>query len=545
MNKTFWWDSAVIYQVYPRSLMDSNGDGIGDIPGIISKLDYIKSLGVDAIWVSPFFKSPMKDFGYDIADYRDIDPLFGTLDDFDNLIKQAHKKELKVIIDQVLSHTSDQHPWFQESRTSRDNKKADWYVWADAKEDNGENNGLPNNWLAIFGGSAWQWDECRRQYYLHNFLTNQPDLNYHCAELRNQILQEVEFWLKRGVDGFRLDAITFCYHDKLLRDNPTKPPEKRRGRGFSPDNPYAAQYHIYDNCQPETLTFLENLRTLIDRYPGVMTMGEINTEDSLKSISEYTAGNKRLHMGYSFELLVDEFSVSHIRETVENQMAQMNGGSPCWAISNHDVVRVLSRWGGDDPDPEMAKMLTALLCSLPGTICSYQGEELGLTQVEIPHSQLKDPFGIKFWPDFKGRDGCRTPMPWQSSEPGAGFSEGTAWLPIPEEHLSRAVDIQEADPDSTLNGFRNFLKWRKQHDALLHGDIRFIDTVADTLAFTRNDEKHTLFACFNLSPLSKSITLPDGISLCPQPGHGPSPEADDNRQVNLPPYGMLFGTGHL
>ncbi len=541
MNQTSWWDGAVIYQVYPRSLMDSNGDGIGDLPGIISKLDYIKSLGVDAIWISPFFKSPMKDFGYDIADYRDIDPLFGTLNDFDNLIKQAHKRGLKVIIDQVLNHTSDQHAWFQESRKSRDNEKADWYVWADAKE-NKDNNDLPNNWLSIFGGSAWQWDESRRQYFLHNFLTNQPDLNYHCAELRNQILEEVKFWLDRGVDGFRLDAVNYSYHDKELRDNPIKPLHERRGRGFSSDNPYAAQYHIYDSDRPETLDFLEDLRSLINRYPGVMTMGEINTEDSLKSISQYTAGNIRLHMGYSFELLADEFSGSHIRETVKNQVAQMNGGGPCWAISNHDVVRVLSRWGGDNPDPQMAKMLTAMLCSLPGTICSYQGEELGLTQAEINQSQLRDPFGIEFWPSFKGRDGCRTPMPWDSKISGVGFSEGSSWLPIPEEHLAKAVDIQETDSNSTLNSFRVFLKWRKQHDVLLHGDIRFIDTVADTLAFTRNDQESTLYACFNLSAETKSIILPEGISLCAQPDHNSCPEADDKRQISLPPYGMLFGT---
>ena len=537
MNQTSWWEGAVIYQVYPRSLMDSNGDGIGDIPGIISKLDYIKSLGVDAIWISPFFKSPMKDFGYDIADYRDIDPLFGTLADFDILINKAHELDLKIIIDQVLSHTSDQHAWFQESRQNRTNEKADWYVWTDAKE----NDELPNNWLAIFGGSAWQWDNSREQYFLHNYLTNQPDLNYHSDGLRSQILEEVEFWLKRGVDGFRLDAINFCYHDKELRDNPIKPVNERRGRGFSSDNPYAAQYHIYDNDQPETLEFLEDLRKLIDRYPGVMTMGEINTENSFKSISEYTAADKRLHMGYSFELLVDEFSGPHIRETVENQMAQMNGGTPCWAISNHDVVRVLSRWGGDNPDPRMAKMLTALLCSLPGTICSYQGEELGLTQGEILRDQLRDPFGIKFWPEFKGRDGCRTPMPWESRKIMAGFSEGTPWLPIPEEHLKLSVDIQESAEDSVLNNFRNILNWRKQHDTLQYGDIRFIDTVAETLAFTRNNNDQSLYACFNLSAQPKSMTLPEGISLCEQPDHNTPPAVDEEKQFTLPPYGVLFG----
>ncbi|NOZ65246.1 MAG: alpha-glucosidase [Alphaproteobacteria bacterium] len=533
MNKISWWDNAVVYQIYPRSLLDSNGDGIGDIPGIIEKLDYISGLGVDAIWISPFFKSPMKDFGYDISDYRELDPIFGTLDDFDDLIKQAHKRNLKVIIDQVLSHTSDQHAWFQESRQSRDNPKTDWYVWADAK-DNGD---VPNNWLAIFGGSAWQWDDSRQQYFLHNFLTNQPDLNYHNDDLRRQILEEVEFWLKRGVDGFRLDALNFCYHDKELRDNPFKPLKERRGRGFSPDNPYAAQYHIYDSDQPEILGFLEDLRRLIDRYPGVMTMGEINTENSLKTIANYTAGNKRLNMAYSFELLVDDFSGSHIRETVEKQMAQMNGGTPCWAISNHDVVRVLSRWGGDNPDPEMAKMLTALLCSLPGTICSYQGEELGLTQADIAQEQLRDPFGIQFWPAFKGRDGCRTPMPWTDTKANAGFTEGTPWLPIPEEHLAHTVDQQESNPDSVLNSFKSFLTWRKQQKALLHGDINFIDTDKNILAFTRCDEAQTVYACFNMTAQQKTITLPNHVTAC-RPSDTPLLSGN---QVTLPPYGVFFG----
>ena len=307
-----WWRGAVIYQVYPRSFCDSNADGIGDLQGVISKLDYISSLGVDALWISPFFKSPMKDFGYDISDYRDVDPIFGNLKDFDELVAQAKLRGIKIMIDQVLSHTSDQHEWFKESRQSKDNDKSDWYVWADAKEDGSE----PNNWISIFGGSAWHWDETRRQYYLHNFLSSQPDLNFHSDALRAQILEEVEFWLKRGVDGFRLDAINFCYHDKNLRDNPFKPLEKRTGRGFSPDNPYAAQYHHYDNTQDQNLEFLEAVRSLLNKYPGTVALGEINSEDSLKTLSEYTQGDKRLHMGYNFELLADEFSPEHIRNTV-------------------------------------------------------------------------------------------------------------------------------------------------------------------------------------------------------------------------------------
>jgi len=541
MSDLNWWRGAVIYQIYPRSLMDSNGDGIGDLPGIIEKLDYIKSLGVDAIWVSPFFKSPMKDFGYDISDYRAVDPIFGSLNDFDHLITRAHELGLKVMIDQVLSHTSDQHDWFQESCQDKENDKADWYIWADGKKDAQGNIVPPNNWLSIFGGSAWQWHEARQQYYMHNFLTSQPDLNYHNPIVRKQMLAETEFWLKRGVDGFRFDAINFCYHDELLRDNPIKPEDKRRGRGFSADNPYAAQYHIYDNTRPESLSFLEDLRALLDRYDAAISLGEINSEDSLATIAEYTADNKHLHMGYSFELLVDEFSADHIRVTVEKLEERLRDSWPCWAISNHDVVRVLSRWGGDNPPEQMAKMLSALLFSLRGTLCSYQGEELGLPQADIPSDQLQDPFGIKFWPTFKGRDGCRTPMPWTDKGKAAGFSQAKPWLPVPDEHRARAVEIQDAQPHSILNSYRAFLKWRARHPALRVGDIDFIDSAEDSLTFLRSHENEKIVACFNLSDQGKYITLPPEWDIHTCQDHGLDEVILQDNQVTLPPYGVFFG----
>jgi alpha-glucosidase len=511
MQQSPWWRGAVIYQVYPRSLMDSNNDGIGDIPGIISKLDYIASLGVDAIWISPFFKSPMKDFGYDIADYRAIDPIFGTLADFDELIAQAHKRNIKIIIDQVLSHTSDQHAWFEESRESKDNAKADWYVWADAQPDGTP----PNNWLSIFGGSAWEWDSRRCQYYLHNFLKTQPDLNYHCPAVREQILQEVEFWLKRGVDGLRLDAIIFCFHDQQLRSNPAKPVEERKGRGFREDNPYAFQRHIHDTCQPENIGFLESLRSLMNRYPGTVTLGEIASEDSLKTMAEYTAGNSRLHMTYSFELLVDNLSASYIRETVETLEENLSEGWPCWAFGNHDVVRVMSRWGGKQQAPAMAKMLNELLFSLRGSVCSYQGEELGLTEAEIEQHQLQDPYGITFWPRFKGRDGCRTPMPWSKTAANAGFSQTDTWLPVSPAHLPVAIDVQESTQDSVLNAYRSFLAWRKNQPALLWGDIKFLDAAGELLVFNRHHQGQTILAAFNLSPTEAAFSLPDNMKATP------------------------------
>lgn len=492
---TKWWRGAVIYQVYPRSFCDTNGDGIGDIPGIISKLDYIAELGVDALWVSPFFKSPMKDFGYDISDYRDVDPIFGQLSDFDELIFEAKQRRLKVMIDQVLSHTSDQHEWFKESRQSRDNPKADWYVWAEAKEDGS----APNNWISIFGGSAWQWDEQRQQYYLHNFLSSQPDLNFHCEELRTQILAELEYWLKRGVDGFRLDAINFCYHDKQLRDNPFKPVEERTGRGFSPDNPYAAQYHHHDNTQQENLRFLESIRELLDRYPGAVALGEINSEDSLKTLAEYTEGGKRLHMGYNFELLADEFSCKHIVDTVNSLENVIGAGWPCWAVSNHDVTRVVSRWGTGNYNTRFAKMTLALAASLRGTLCVYQGEELGYTEASIEQHQLQDPFGIEFWPEFKGRDGCRTPLAWDSNKPLGGFSSSDSWLPLDPAHVKNSVSKQQADSNSVLNFYKRFLKWRRDIRPLVEGDICFIDAPEGVLIIKRELDNETLFALFNLS----------------------------------------------
>ncbi|MET0813627.1 MAG: alpha-amylase family glycosyl hydrolase, partial [Pseudoxanthomonas sp.] len=405
-----WWRGAVIYQIYPRSFMDTDGNGVGDLPGIVDKLDYIASLGVDAIWISPFFKSPMADFGYDIADYRDVDPLFGTLADFDRLLAKAHGLGIRVMIDQVLSHCSVEHEWFKESRESRDNPKADWYVWADAKPDGTP----PNNWMSLFGGVAWRWEPRRGQYYLHNFLSSQPDLNFHNPAVQQATLDNVGYWLEKGVDGLRLDAINFCFHDRQLRDNPAKPVAERVGRGFSPDNPYAFQYHHYNNTQPENLVFLEDLRALLDRYPEATTLGEISSEDSLATMGEYV-NERRLHMGYSFELLTEDFSAAYIRGTVENLEAKMSEGWPCWAISNHDVQRAVTRWGGATASDTFAKQLVALVCWLRGSVCLYLGEELGLGEADVPYEALQDPYGKTFWPNFKGRDGCRTPMPWDAS----------------------------------------------------------------------------------------------------------------------------------
>ena len=540
MAQQMWWKGAVIYQVYPRSFNDSNNDGIGDLPGIIEKLDYIASLGIDAIWISPFFKSPMKDFGYDISDYRKIDPIFGNLADFDRLIEKAHALNIKIMIDQVLSHTSDQHQWFIDSREDKNNDKADWYVWADAKEDGT----APNNWLSIFGGMAWTWEPRRQQYYLHNFLTSQPDLNFHNVDVRQAVLDNVEFWLKRGVDGFRLDAINFCFHDAQLRDNPAKPKDLRKSIGFDEKNPYAYQYHYFNNTQPENLAFIESIRSLLDQYPGTVSLGEISSEDSLKTMSQYTQGEQRLHMGYSFDLLNDNFTAGYIKQVVQTLEASVSDGWPCWSISNHDTQRVVSRWGRADnyeASADFAKMLFAMIASLRGSVCTYQGEELGLPEGDIAYEDIQDPYGITFWPQFKGRDGCRTPHPWEQDTLHAGFSCAKPWLPLVNSHLDLAVSKQEVLDDSVLNSFRNFTQWRKQHPALLYGDIEFIDTPEPLLAFTRTYAGEKILACFNLSGQPQQINIPLGGGLIEQLGHKLPTATLINNSIELPAFGCFYG----
>jgi len=530
-----WWRGATIYQIYPRSFLDTNGDGIGDLPGIIERLDYVASLGVEAVWVSPFFKSPMADFGYDIADYRAVDPIFGTLADFDRLIARAHGLGLKVIVDQVPSHTSDQHAWFHESRQSRRNPKADWYVWADARSDGTP----PNNWLSIFGGVAWTWEPRRGQYYLHNFLKSQPDLNFHNPEVRRATLDNMRFWLARGVDGLRLDAINFCFHDRRLRDNPPRPPHARKATGFSAENPYGYQWHRHNNTQPEMLPFLEEIHALIEEYPGAMALGEISSDDSTATVADYTQPG-RLHMAYSFELLSSDNSPQHIRATVEQLRQRAPQSWPCWTISNHDVERVVSRWGRSAPYlPHSATQLTAMICALRGSVCVFQGEELGLGEADVPYEALRDPYGIAFWPAFKGRDGCRTPMPWESNESG-GFSSAKPWLPVPQQHLALSVAAQERDETSALHGFRRLLTWRKQHPLLITGDIEFLAATNSVLAFRRFDTHTALLAAFNLSAEEAALPLSHIQVAHAISGHGLPEGSFANATLTLPGHGVAF-----
>lgn len=532
--KPDWWREAVIYQVYPRSFKDSNGDGIGDLPGITEKLDYIASLGVDIVWISPFFTSPMKDFGYDVADYCDVDPLFGTLADFDALIARAHDLGLKIMIDQVLSHTAESHPWFVESRSNRNNPKADWYVWADPQSDGTP----PNNWLSIFGGSAWQWDTRRCQYYLHNFLISQPDMNFHHPEVQDAHLANMRFWLERGVDGFRMDACIYHFHDQQLRSNPVA--EKQNTVNVAASNPYGMQAHIYDNSRPENLAFLERVRILLDEYQAI-SIGEIGADDALEVMAQYTEGGKRLHMAYSFKLLTAEFSAAHIRTQVEAFEARVKEGGASWSVGNHDVARVMTRWGGAQADASFAKMILTLQLLLKGTPCLYQGDELGLPEAELAYEDLQDPVGLTFWPESKGRDGCRTPMVWDSTAAYAGFSECKSWLPVPTGHFALAVNEQEKDPDSVLHFVRRVMRWRKSIPQLMRGDIRFYDLPEPLLALSRDlPGAPSVFAVFNLSTAPQHVdwlAIQDAIALS---GHGLVGHKDGAR-ITLPAYGAWIG----
>ncbi|MDX8524524.1 alpha-glucosidase family protein [Mesorhizobium sp. MSK_1335] len=499
-----WWRGCVIYQVYPRSFQDTSGDGSGDLKGITARLAHIASLGVDAIWLSPFFKSPMADMGYDVSDYRDVDPMFGTLEDFDALIAEAHRLGLKLIIDQVISHSSDKHEWFVESRASRDNAKADWYVWADARPDGN----APNNWLSVFGGPSWEWDATRHQYYMHNFLAAQPDLNFHNPDVQDALLDTVRFWLERGVDGFRLDTVNYYVHDRWLRDNP---PLASSVAGTNDSaTTYGFQEHLFDKSRPENLDFLKRFRGLLDEYPDRAAVGEVGDEErSLQTLAAYVSGGDKLQMCYTFDLLSPQFSAAHIRGCVEAFENAVADGWVCWAFSNHDVVRHVSRWTRPGGNPEtVAKFAIALLSCLRGSICLYQGEELGLDEAELAYEDLRDPVGIRFWPGVKGRDGCRTPMVWQAEAENAGFSTGKPWLPVPQVHRARAVDVQDGRDGSVLSAYRSILALRKRHPALIGGSIRFLDAEGDLLAFVREGGGEKLLCVFNFAGEPAGWTLP-------------------------------------
>lgn len=485
-----WWRGAVIYQIYPRSFADSNGDGVGDLPGITSRLDYVASLGVDAIWLSPFFTSPMRDFGYDVADYCGVDPIFGTIADFDALVAKAHSLGLKVIIDQVYSHTSDQHVWFTESRSSQENPRADWYVWADPKPDGSP----PNNWQSVFGGPAWTWDARRGQYYMHNFLREQPQMNCHNPAVQDALLGVAKFWLDRGVDGFRVDAINFAMHDLELRDNPPAPP----GNGIR-TRPFDFQLKIYNQSHPDIPAFVERIRALTDQYSERFTVAEVGGPDPDREMKAFTSGNTHFNSAYGFDFLyAAKLTPLLVREAVESWPSGEGIGWPSWAFSNHDAPRWISRWAPDDARDEFARMATLLFLCLRGNAIIWQGEELGLSQVDIPFDKLQDPEAIANWPLTLSRDGTRTPMPWQADAENCGFSVHEPWLPFGPDHSEFAVDRQEKDTTSMLAATRRFVALRQDNEALRSGDIRIIAATGSLLVFERLSDAQTILCVFNL-----------------------------------------------
>lgn len=515
-----WWKGAVIYQIYPRSFQDSNGDGVGDLPGITARLEHVAGLGVDAIWLSPFFVSPMADFGYDIADYCAVDPVFGSLADFDALVARAHDLGLKVIIDQVYAHTSDQHAWFRESRASRDNCHADWYVWADPKADGSP----PNNWQSVFGGPAWTWDARRRQYYMHNFLSAQPQLNGHHPAVQDALLGVARFWLDRGVDGFRVDAINFMMHDPGLRDNPPAPPGGARTR------PFDFQDKRFNQSHADIPRFLERLRSLLDEYGATFTVAEVGGPTPLAEMRAFTAEDRHLNSAYSFAFLYAEQLTAEVVARALADWPDLPGlGWPSWALTNHDSPRGLSRWAAPADRAAFARMAMLLLMSLRGNPFLYYGEELGLTQVDIPFEQLRDPEAIANWPLTLSRDGARTPMPWEATAPTAGFTHGQPWLPLGADHVALAVDRQQADPESLLNLTRRLVALRRAHPALRLGRLDDLHALGTRLCFTRRHGNHVLGVALNLgahtAPLGWSGTVLAAVN-------GATPD-------NLPPLGAL------
>ena len=507
MSEFFWWQTGVIYQIYPRSYKDTTGNGIGDLRGIIEKLGYLSEvLGVDAIWLSPFYPSPMADFGYDVSDYCNIDPMFGTLDDFDELVSQAHARNIQIVIDWVPNHSSDHHPWFKESRSSRDNLKRNWYVWKDPKS-TGETREPPNNWLAVFGGLAWEWDDVTGQYYLHSFLKEQPDLNWRNPELRKAMFDTIRFWLEKGVDGFRVDVAHYIMKDPEFRDNP--PADPNSITFHRPHGKYDTQLHLYDKGHPDVHNVYREFRSILDEYSASsprMTIGEIHIFD-FEELATYYGTPKiglEFHMPFNFTLLKPKWEANEFRNLIDAYEASLPDWAwPNYVLGNHDEGRIATRYG-----QERVRVAAMLLLTLRGTPTIYYGEELGMTDVEIPPEKQLDPFGFRV-PGW-GRDRCRTPMQWDSSS-NAGFSAANAqklWLPLSDEYKTNNVERELKDPRSFLNLYRRLLRLRKQSQALQTGKYTSIDDIPENcFVYLREVKDERVLIALNFSSESQTISL--------------------------------------
>jgi glycosidase len=499
-----WWQTGVIYQIYPRSFKDTTGNGVGDLRGVIQKMDYLsETLGVDAIWLSPFYPSPMADFGYDVADYTDVDPLFGDLATLDELVDRAHGRDINIIIDLVPNHSSDRHPWFQESRSSRDNPKRDWYIWADPQSDGSP----PNNWLSVFGGLAWEWDEATGQYYLHSFLKEQPDLNWRNPEVKEAMFDVVRFWLERGVDGFRVDVAHYVMKDPYLRDNPPAPEGARLIH--RPLGDYDSQVHVHDKNHPDVHDVYREFRQILDSYSDErprMSVGEVHIFDWDEWAAYYGDDLDELHMPFNFALLNVAWEAEEIRRVVDSLEAAIpEGGWPNYVLGNHDESRLASRLGRDG-----ARVAAMLLLTLRGTPTIYYGDEIGMTDVPIPLDRQQDPWRIEGSMEM-GRDPARTPMQWNAA-PNAGFSPPTTpelWLPFAADFATVNVERQLAQPSSMLNLYRRLLAYRKATPALQRGSYRGLDDAPEgCFLFTREAEGQRVLVALNFSSQERRLSLP-------------------------------------
>jgi alpha-glucosidase len=493
-----WWKSGVVYQIYPRSFQDSDGDGIGDLPGIERRLDYLAALGIDAVWISPICPSPMADFGYDVADYCDVDPLFGSLADFDRLLAAAHGRGIRVILDFVPNHSSDRHPWFVESRASRDNPRRNWYIWRDAAPGGGP----PNNWISDFGGSAWEWDEATGQYYYHAFLKEQPDLNWRNPELRQAMYDALRFWLERGVDGFRIDVLWHMIKAAEFPDNPLNPHY----------HPSLGEMHkvmqLHSTDQPEVHEIAGEMRRLADDYGERVLIGEIYLPIE-KLMTYYGPELDGVHLPFNFQLIDAPWNARGLAKIIaEYEAALPPGGWPNWVLGNHDRPRVAAKLG-----EAQARVAAMLLLTLRGTPTLYYGDELGIGDVEIPADRVRDPRELREPGLGLGRDPVRTPMPWDGSA-NAGFTTGEPWLPLHADWRTRNVVAEEGDSGSMLLLYRRLLALRRAHDALSVGEIALIDAEGDVLAYERRAGDERLLIVLNIGGEEQSFAMPDWATDC-------------------------------
>jgi alpha-glucosidase len=501
-----WWKRAVFYEIYPRSFKDSDGDGVGDLNGITAKLDHLAALGVDAIWITPFYPSPQVDFGYDVSDYENVDPQFGTLRDFDRLVAAAHRRKIKVVIDFVLNHTSDQHPFFVESRSSRNNPKRDWYVWRDPRPDGGR----PNNWSSSFGPVAWTLDERTGQFYYHYFYTQQPELNWRNPEVERRMLETVRFWLKRGADGFRLDAVNFLYEDPQLRDNPVLP-ELRFGSTTEHE-----QEKKYNRDLPEVQDAMVRLRAFNDRINRESVLiGEAYVPKWEELMRYYGTADNALHLPFNFFLVMEpartQLKATVFRDVIAASERALAGRWTTYVLSNHDIPRAYDRLGDGRHNDRIAKLLATMLLTLRGSPFLYYGEEIGMVTTDPKTvEEVRDPVGRRYWPLRKGRDGERTPMQWDASA-HAGFTTGTPWLPVPPSARATNVAAQAADNSSLLNFYRRMIRLRRQSPALLDGDYTAYGADPHVYAYLRRAGGQTMLVALNMSAAERGLPLDDAV----------------------------------